>query len=361
MPAGVFLSSPFNLTTSATTLVLGGNATLRATPDAARWPLVLPLPSLGSCREFPAAYLRYSAFITIWNATGVRVTSNATAPHDLPGAIYGDGPVWWARRKAGTLGRDPGALLELMYASAVEVDGIALLMSPYYHLHPFASSFLHFHDLRISSLHGGPETDGLDPDSSHDVLIERVVIETGDDAIAVKSGWDAPGIAFAQPSYNIEVRDSTLSTEANGFCMGSEMSGGIFNVTMRNTTCLDVDTCVRLKSALGRGGVIRDIFVYDSTIVGAKTAIEASDFYGGHPLGPVNASLVPRVGGLTVRGLKGTLVRAAGAFAGLPNAFVDGIVLADIDLDAPKGSWACNATAGSSTNVRPAPCAELAQ
>ena len=50
VPAGTYLSAPFNITTSATTLVLGGGATLRATTDEARWPLVLPLPSLGSCR-----------------------------------------------------------------------------------------------------------------------------------------------------------------------------------------------------------------------------------------------------------------------------------------------------------------------
>ena len=62
VPSGDFLSSPFNITTSSTTLILGGGATLRATPDAARWPLVLPLPSLGSCREFPNVFLRYSAW-----------------------------------------------------------------------------------------------------------------------------------------------------------------------------------------------------------------------------------------------------------------------------------------------------------
>jgi hypothetical protein len=57
---------------------------------------------------------------------------------------------------------------------------------------------------------------------------------------------------------------------------------------------------------------------------------------------------VPRVGGLTVRGLRGVLVERAGAFAGLPNAFIDGVVLNDVDLDAPEGTWACNATAGTS-------------
>lgn len=359
VPAGVFLSSPFNISSSSTTLILGGGATLRATPDEARWPLVLPLPSLGSCREYPASFLRYSAFLTVWNSTDVRITSNASAG-EAPGTLYGDGPVWWARRSSKALTRDPGALLELMYSERVEVDGIAVLMSPYYHVHPFASAFLHFHDMRISSLHGGPETDGLDPDSSHDVLIERVSIDTGDDAIAVKSGWDAPGIAFARPSFNILVRDSYLSTSANAFCMGSEMSGGIYNVTAVNVSCVDVDTCFRLKSAMGRGGEIRDIAMYNSTVLGAKTAIEASDFYGGHPLGPVSTA-VPKVGYMTVRGLKGTLVEAAGAFAGLPNSNITHVVLEDIDLDAPAKSWKCSNASGVSSNVRPAPCAELNQ
>jgi polygalacturonase len=358
VPKGVFLSSPFNITTSSTTLVLGGGATLRATTDEARWPQVLPLPSLGSCREYPSAFLRYSAFLTVWNATDVHITTNASAG-EAPGALYGDGPVWWARRKAGTLGRDPGALLELMYCERVEVDGIDVLMSPYYHVHPFASAFLHFHDMRIDSAHGGPETDGLDPDSSHDVLIERVVIDTGDDAIAVKSGWDQPGIDFARPSFNIVVRDSYLSTGANAFCMGSEMSGGIYNVTAVNVSCVDVDSCFRLKSALGRGGEIRDISMLNSTILGAKTAIEASDFYGGHPLGPVNTSLVPRVGRMRVAGLRGRLVEAAGAFAGLNNSNISGVVLEDIDLDAPAGSWACAHADGTARNVKPPPCAAL--
>jgi len=234
-------------------------------------------------------------------------------------------------------------------------------MSPYYHVHPFASAFLHFHDLRIDSLHGGSETDGLDPDSSHDVLIERVIIDTGDDAIAVKSGWDQPGIDFAMPSYNILIRDSYLSTEANAVCVGSEMSGGVYNVSAVNVTCADVGTCFRLKSALGRGGEIRDISMLDSRIIGAGTAIEASDYYGGHPLGPVNASLVPRVGRMTVRNLTGVLVRAAGSFAGLPDANITDVRLQDIALDAPAGSWACANASGTSDNVRPAPCAELQQ
>ena len=92
-------------------------------------------------------------------------------------------------------------------------------------------------------------------------MLDRVTIDTGDDAISVKSGWDLPGILFAHPSYNIVVNNSYLSTGANAFCMGSEMSGGVYNITAHNVSCVDVDSCFRLKSSLGRGGMISDIYI----------------------------------------------------------------------------------------------------
>jgi hypothetical protein len=74
---------------------------------------VLPLPNLGSCREYPSAFLRFSAYLTVWNASGVRITTNASQQEE-PGVLYGDGPVWWERRTSKALTRDPGALLHAL-------------------------------------------------------------------------------------------------------------------------------------------------------------------------------------------------------------------------------------------------------
>ena len=52
MPRGVFLSAPFNLTSSITLTVAAG-ATLRANDDPAVWPVVAPLPSYGQGRDHP--------------------------------------------------------------------------------------------------------------------------------------------------------------------------------------------------------------------------------------------------------------------------------------------------------------------
>ncbi|RVW14394.1 putative polygalacturonase [Vitis vinifera] len=90
-------------------------------------------------------------------------------------------------------------------------------------------------DVTILAPLNAPNTDGIDPDSSTNVCIEDCYIESGDDLVAVKSGWDQYGIAMARPSSNIIVRRLSGTTPTcSGVGIGSEMSGGISNVTMED-------------------------------------------------------------------------------------------------------------------------------
>jgi polygalacturonase len=68
-----------------------------------------------------------------------------------------------------------------------------------------------------------PNTDGIDPDSSKNVLIENCVIEVGDDAIAIKSGMDYAGRLFNRSSENIWIRNSWF--KSRHVSIGSEESG----------------------------------------------------------------------------------------------------------------------------------------
>ena len=73
-------------------------------------------------------------------------------------------------------------------------------------------------------------TDGIDPDSCTNVLIEDYVYCGGDDAVAVKSGWNFAGQRFNMSSRNITVRNA-VSGCRGGFTIGSEMSGGVSDVS----------------------------------------------------------------------------------------------------------------------------------
>ena len=74
---------------------------------------------------------------------------------------------------------------------------------PFWTVHPTFCNNVHIHDVRIVT--EGPNTDGIDPDSSQNVLIERCYISTGDDCIAIKSGKDEDGRAVGIPTANVLV------------------------------------------------------------------------------------------------------------------------------------------------------------
>ena len=109
----------------------------------------------------------------------------------------------------------------------------------------------------VRSTSPGPNTDGIDPDSCDNVLIENYYYCAGDDAIAVKSGWNWAGIQFGMPSKNIVARNVTSACRG-GFTIGSEMSGGVENVTFKDSVSTG-QSGIRISSELGRGGYVKDV------------------------------------------------------------------------------------------------------
>ncbi|XP_065049385.1 probable polygalacturonase isoform X2 [Musa acuminata AAA Group] len=61
-------------------------------------------------------------------------------------------------------------------------------------------------NVTILAPHDSPNTDGVDPVSSSNVCIEDCYISTGDDLVAMKSGWDEYAIAYAHPSSGITIQ-----------------------------------------------------------------------------------------------------------------------------------------------------------
>lgn len=95
------------------------------------------------------------------------------------------------------------------------------------------------------------------------MFIKDCLVSNGDDGIAIKSGLNEAGIAYGKPSENIYIENVTTYGRG-GIAMGSEMSGGIRNVTIKNVD-LKGQRGIHMKTSKGRGGYFEDL-----TFIGCK-------------------------------------------------------------------------------------------
>ncbi len=115
-------------------------------------------------------------------------------------------------------------------------------------------------NLNIRAAHHIPSSDGIDVDSCDSVTIRNVDIDVNDDCIAIKSGKDEDGRRVGRPAENILITDSIFRYGHGGVSMGSEMSGGIRNVTIRDSVMMEGNWApIRFKSQPSRGGVVENI------------------------------------------------------------------------------------------------------
>lgn len=351
VPPGVWLTGPFNLT-SRMTLFLARGAVIRATQDTSSWPLIEPLPSYGRGRELPGG--RYTSLIHGNGLQDVVITGEN-------GTIDGQGSAWWDMWKNRTLLYTRPHLLELMSSSDIIVSNVVFQDSPFWNIHPVYCSNVVIRNVTILAPHDSPNTDGIDPDSSSNICIEDCYISTGDDSIAIKSGWDEYGIAYGRASSGITVRRITGSSPFAGFAVGSETSGGVENVLAEHLNFFNSGFGIHVKTNTGRGGFIRNITVSDVTLDNVRYGLRIVGDVGNHPDDSYNRSALPIVDALTVKNVQGQNVREAGLIKGIPNSAFSWICLSNVKFTggAPVRPWKCEAVSGGALDVQPSPCTEL--
>ena len=110
--------------------------------------------------------------------------------------------------------------------------------SPFWTLTPAYCEDIHIHDLRVTApMDRIGNTDGVNIDSCRRVVVENVWISNSDDGVCMKSGLDGFGLNLGIPSEDVLVQNITCADAGRGgFAIGSEMSGGVRNVTCARTT-----------------------------------------------------------------------------------------------------------------------------
>eukprot|EP00727_Mastigamoeba_balamuthi_P012769 m51a1_g8114 hypothetical protein (447) ;mRNA; r:135388-136862 len=355
---GTWLTAPFNLT-SRMTLYLTSGAVIKATDNFALWPVIPPCPSYGQGRDHPGP--RRTSLVHGEHLEYVTITGE-------PGAtIDGSGAQWWQAKRNGSETVTRGSLIEIMYSQHVEVSGLRLVDSPFWTVHPYDCAHVRLVNLDIHAPSDSPNTDGIDPDSCDDVLIENLAYDGGDDAIAVKSGWDCYGESYGRPCSNVVIRNVRARNSHSALTIGSEMSGGIRNVTATNLWIAAGTRGAFVKTHTTRGGYVSGVSV-DGLVIGQVTRsdIEVTTNYGGP--NPICANVPPKrlttiddISFRNVRQMAGTqAARNAVLLQGTQDIPVRSLRLEHVHLTAAQG-FQCVFAHGTAVDVTPQPCKELTQ
>ena len=115
-------------------------------------------------------------------------------------------------------------------------------------------------DVNVRNPHYSANGDGIDIDACENVLLVGSTFDVGDDAICIKSGKDADGRRHARKCRNLVIAYCTVYHGHGGFVVGSEMSGGVEDILVRDCRFLGTDVGLRFKSTRGRGGLVKDIW-----------------------------------------------------------------------------------------------------
>lgn len=342
VPNGNFLTGP---------IVLKNNINLFLEKDA----------RINFSREFshylPVVFTRfeglelynYSPLIYAFDAHNIAITGEGT--------INGNGDAWWEwKNRQGTaikklydltltntppqkriFGTEEDAIrpsfIEFVRSKDILLNGVTFINSPAWSIHPLYSENIHIQNIKVDS--DGPNTDGIVIDSSRNVIVEKNFINSGDDAIVIKSGKDADGLRVNEPSENIVIRDNTIKNGHSGFAIGSEMSGSVRNVLFEDNTIDRVDFGLQIKSMRGRGGIVENIWMRNIDIRRTSKHTILVDMQYGTPIDPPSP-LLPVFRNISFQNISCKRTGNALMFRGLEESKIQDIHLNNITISAKE-------------------------
>ena len=151
--------------------------------------------------------------------------------------------------------------VSLISCEGVLLKGVTFTNSPNWTIHPLYCKDVTVDGCYVKNPKEAQNGDGIDVESCEGVVIKNCIFDVGDDAICMKAGKGREARAKVAPTRNVEIYNCTVFRGHGGFVIGSEMSRGVEKVFVHDCRFIGTDTGIRIKSALGRGGYIKDITV----------------------------------------------------------------------------------------------------
>jgi polygalacturonase len=245
-------------------------------------------------------------------------------------------------------------MVSFIECKKVLLEGVLFENSPSWNIHPLMCENVIIDNVFVRNPSYSQNGDGVDLESCVNSLIVNSAFDVGDDAICIKSGKDEEGRRRNRPTVNVLIDNCKVFQGHGGFVVGSEMSGGVRNISVSNCQFMGTDVGLRFKSCRGRGGVVENIYIKDINMFNIATESFLFDlFYGGKSAvesledgdeTPVNETVppidetTPAFRNIYVKNLVSRNARRAMFFNGLPEMNISNINVENVTISAMLGA-----------------------
>ena len=263
-----------------------------------------------------------------------RKTKHPTAEESLPARDFRRSP-----------------LVSFTECENVLVEGVTLRNSPSGVFVPSGCTNVTIRDATIFNEWWAQNGDGMDIGPCRNVVVYHCTVSAGDDGICMKASGRSPWPG--EPGLqNVIVAECTVYHGHGGFVVGGSTEDGMRNLWATACDFIGTDTGIRVKSGLGHGGLVHDVYVdhiwmkdivneailfdthYDNTPASAAAVKVALDR---------DAAKTPEFRDFFLRDIYCLGAGSAIAITGLPQQPVHGITIEHAVLAARRGFRATDA------------------
>ena len=263
------------------------------------------------------------------------------------GKIDGRGWFWWDDPKQPR----PNCIAPVL-CNQVKIENITIVNSPNWTIHPLCCTDVVIHGISIKNPYDSPNTDGINPNGCSNVRISDCCIDVGDDCLTLKSGTEYTPLAKSRACEAITITNCTMLHGHGGVVIGSEMSGGVRNVTISNCVFKNTDRGIRIKTRRKRAGIVEDILVnnviMDNVLVPfcvnayyccGKT--EDKEYLFSREKQPVDAD-TPQIRNIRISNVTARNVKLSAMYIlGLPEQPVSGLRVSNMDISMHNEEQLC--------------------
>lgn len=325
-PPGEYVTGTIELRDNMT-LYLDSGAVILGSENPDDYPMIT--------KEFLKGYNRegHSGLIKAFKCKNISVKGR--------GVIDGRGEKWW---KFPQNEHRPRAIQPILCENVL-IDGITVRNSAMWTVHPICCNNVTINGITIKNPSDSPNTDGINPESCSNVHISNCTIDVGDDCVTLKSGTEDDELQKQYPCENIVITNCTMLNGHGGVVIGSEMSGGVRNVTISNCVFSGTDRGIRIKTRRKRGGYIEDVIISNILMDKVLVPFVINGYYQCGGASPDDMSLfnleknplsddTPLIHNINISNIRAKNVTAsAGYIYGIPEQPVEGLTLSNYSVD----------------------------